>query len=183
MPSCDKIIKKRDHQLTSLITINQIYQEDCVQFMKKMRDEDISVDVIVTSPPYNINKEYGTYKDNKDKNEYLDWLFEIAKSSLSILDDNGSFFLNIGGRPSYPMLPFEAVEKFREAEYHLQNTIHWIKSISFEKEDVGKNNGIRDYSIGHFKPIVSDRYLTDIQEYIFHFTKKGNVKLDKRAIG
>jgi site-specific DNA-methyltransferase (adenine-specific) len=151
--------------------------------MDKLTSQGILVDVIVTSPPYNINKEYGSYKDNKDKNEYLDWLFEIAKCSLSILDDNGSFFLNIGGRPSYPMLPFEAVEKFRKAEYQLQNTIHWIKSISFEKEDVGKNNGIRDYSIGHFKPIVSDRYLTDIQEYIFHFTKKGNTKLDKRAIG
>jgi site-specific DNA-methyltransferase (adenine-specific) len=81
------------------------------------------------------------------------------------------------------MLPFEVIEKFKKAEYQLQNTIHWIKSISFEKTDVGKNNGIRDYSIGHFKPIVSDRYLTDIHEYIFHFTKEGNVKLNKRAIG
>ena len=34
---------------------------------------------------------------------------------------------------------------------------HWIKSISFEKADVGKTNTISDYSIGHFKPIVSDR--------------------------
>ena len=72
--------------------------------MDKLASQGMLVDVIVTSPPYNINKKYGSYKDNKDKNEYLNWLFEIAKSSLSILDDNGSFFLNIGGRPSYPML-------------------------------------------------------------------------------
>ena len=141
------------------------------------------VDVIVTSPPYNINKEYGSYRDNKERKDYLDWLYEIAQLSYLILKDNGSFFLNIGGTPSYPMLPFEVIEKFKKAEYQLQNTIHWIKSISFEKTDVGKNNGIRDYSIGHFKPIVSDRYLTDIHEYIFHFTKEGNVKLNKRAIG
>ena len=141
------------------------------------------VDVIVTSPPYNINKEYGSYRDNKERKDYLDWLYEIAQLSYLILKDNGSFFLNIGGTPSYPMLPFEVIEKFKKAGYQLQNTIHWIKSISFEKTDVGKNNGIRDYSIGHFKPIVSDRYLTDIHEYIFHFTKEGNVKLNKRAIG
>ena len=141
------------------------------------------VDVIVTSPPYNINKEYGSYRDNKERKDYLDWLYEIAQLSYLILKDNGSFFLNVGGTPSYPMLPFEVIEKFKKAGYQLQNTIHWIKSISFEKTDVGKNNGIRDYSIGHFKPIVSDRYLTDIHEYIFHFTKEGNVKLNKRAIG
>lgn len=141
------------------------------------------VDIIVTSPPYNINKGYGSYRDNKERKDYLDWLYEVAQLSYLILKDNGSFFLNIGGTPSYPMLPFEVIEKFKKAGYQLQNTIHWIKSISFEKTDVGKSNGIRDYSIGHFKPIVSDRYLTDIHEYIFHFTKEGNVKLNKRAIG
>lgn len=151
--------------------------------MKRSSSHGMRVDVIVTSPPYNINKEYGSYRDNKERKDYLDWLYEIAQLSYLILKDNGSFFLNIGGTPSYPMLPFEVIEKFKKAEYQLQNTIHWIKSISFEKTDVGKNNGIRDYSIGHFKPIVSDRYLTDIHEYIFHFTKEGNVKLNKRAIG
>jgi len=30
---------------------------------------------------------------------------------------------------------------------------------------------------------VSQRYLTDAHEYIFHFTKKGDVKLDKLSIG
>jgi site-specific DNA-methyltransferase (adenine-specific) len=82
------------------------------------------------------------------------------------------------------MLSFDVFYKFKEAGYKLQNTIHWIKSISFEKEDVGKNNGIRDDCfIGHFKPISGERFLADLQEYIFHFTKKGNVKLDKLAIG
>jgi site-specific DNA-methyltransferase (adenine-specific) len=162
---------------------NNIYHEDCKDFMKRFSSHGTRVDVIVTSPPYNINKEYGSYRDNKERRDYLDWLYEVAQLSYLILKDNGSFFLNIGGTPSYPMLPFEVIEKFKKAGYQLQNTIHWIKSISFEKTDVGKNNGIRDYSIGHFKPIVSDRYLTDIHEYIFHFTKEGNVKLNKRAIG
>ena len=152
--------------------------------MKRLSSQHTGVDVIVTSPPYNINKEYGTYKDKKQRKDYLSWLFEIAKLSYSVLKDNGSFFLNIGGTPSDQMLPFEVAFKFKEAGYELQNTIHWVKSISVEKEDVGKHNGIRDgYSIGHFKPIVSERFLTDIQEYIFQFTRAGNVKVDKRAIG
>ena len=64
-----------------------------------------------------------------------------------------------------------------------------VKSISIDPEDIGRNNGLRDInnndniSIGHFKPFNSDRYLSDLQEYIFHFTKNGNVKVDKFAGG
>lgn len=152
--------------------------------MKSLNAENIRIDVIVTSPPYNINKEYSSYKDNKEREEYLNWLYQIAKLSYLILKDNGSFFLNIGGTHSDPMLPFDVVKKFKDAGYKLQNTIHWIKSISIEKEDVGKRNGKRhDYSVGHFKPIISERYLTDLQEYIFHLTKEGNVRVNKREIG
>jgi site-specific DNA-methyltransferase (adenine-specific) len=151
--------------------------------MKKLGSHNINIDVIVTSPPYNINKRYSLYNDNKERAKYLSWLHDVAKLSYSILKSNGSFFLNIGGTPSDPTIPFEAFREFKDAKYRLQNTIHWIKSISFEKADIGKTNTIRDYSIGHFKPIVSERYLTDLHEYIFHFTKEGNTKINKRAIG
>ena len=83
-----------------MIELNQIYQEECIKFMDRLKQEKISVDVIVTSPPYNINKEYGAYKDNKERDEYLDWLEDVARSCYVILKDDGSFFLNIGGRPS-----------------------------------------------------------------------------------
>jgi site-specific DNA-methyltransferase (adenine-specific) len=166
--------------------INKIYNEDCLTFMKKLNMLGISVDVIVTSPPYNINKNYESYSDNKKREEYLNWIDDIATRSYCILKDNGSFFLNISGMPTDPTMPFEIANNFLKAGYKLQNTIHWIKSISFEKDDIGKNNGISakdDYSIGHFKPIVSERFLTALQEYIFHFTKSGMVKLDKLGVG
>ena len=178
------------------IELNKIYHEDCLDFMGKLEKEQsqLLVDVVVTSPPYNINKEYNYYRDDKEGDEYLDWIYQVAKKSLSILKENGSFFLNIAGTLSDQFLPFDVAKKFKEAGYQLQNTIHWIKSISFEKEDVGKSNGtIRNnhnygnnsdgFAIGHFKPIVSPRFLTDCDEYIFHFTKNADVKLDKLAIG
>ena len=181
----DKVIKKDMYRLNRLITSNHIEKEDCISFMQKMKDERVLVDVIVTSPPYNINKEYGTYKDNREKNDYLDWLQNVGEASLSILKESGSFFLNIGNRD--PQLPFLIAERFKEAGYILQNTVHWIKSVSIDPEDIGKNNGLRNnndnISIGHFSPIVSDRYLNNLQEYIFHFTKTGNVKIDKLRAG
>ena len=59
----------------------------------------------------------------------------------------------------------------------LQNTIHWIKSISIEE----KNGKI--VSRGHFKPISSRRFLNDCHEYVFHFTKSGRVEIDRLALG
>src|SRR5215467_9830439 len=98
--------------------------------MQRMREENLFVDVIVTSPPYNINKGYGTYKDNKEEHDYLDLLQNVAEVSFSILKEDGSFFLNIGNRD--PELPFSIVQRFKAAGYILQNTILWIKSVSID---------------------------------------------------
>ena len=154
--------------------------------MKKIIRNGLSVDVIVTSPPYNINKNYRSYVDKKERNEYLSWLSEIARTSYNILKNEASFFLNVSGAPSDSLLPLEVAKAFFDSGYKLQNTIHWIKSISIEKEDLAKTGSFspsKNVSLGHFKPIISERFLNDFHEYIFHFTKDGDVKLDKLAIG
>jgi site-specific DNA-methyltransferase (adenine-specific) len=154
--------------------------------MKKIIRNGVFVDVIVTSPPYNINKNYRSYVDKKERNEYLSWLSEIARTSYNILKNEASFFLNVSGAPSDSLLPLEVAKAFFDSGYKLQNTIHWIKSISIEKEDLAKTGSFspsKNVSLGHFKPIISERFLNDFHEYIFHFTKDGDVKLDKLAIG
>jgi site-specific DNA-methyltransferase (adenine-specific) len=168
------------------IKVNQIYEEDCLSFMDRLRNEKLLIDVIVTSPPYNLSKEYGTYKDNLERDVYLNWIKNVGNGSISILKNDGSFFLNIAGRPADPTIPFCVAAQFLDIGFKLQNIIHWIKSVSFDPEDIGKNNDFRNkgnVSIGHFKPITSSRYVSDLQEYIFHFSKTGNVKLDKLRAG
>ena len=77
-------------------------------------------------------------------------------------------------------------------DFILQNTIMWNKSISIEKLDIGSSNNnnscIDDQkqkiiSLGHYKPVSSQRYLNNLYEFVFHFTHSGNVKLDKKADG
>lgn len=93
-----------------MIHVNKIYNIDCMEFMNLLKKEDtIKIDAIVTSPPYNINKPYSKYNDKREKNEYLLWLQKVANNSLQILKEDGSFFLNVGGRPADYMLPFEIV--------------------------------------------------------------------------
>lgn len=161
---------------------NEIYQVDCIEGMEGM--EAGSVDLIVTSPPYNIGKAYTTYDDSITRVEYLEWMGEVAEAAHLVLSEQGSFFLNIGGTPTDPWIPIDVATEFRKKGYHLQNMIHWIKSIAIPRPDIGSyNNIIGDIAVGHYKPINSKRFHHDCHEFIFHFTKNGDVPLDKLAIG
>jgi site-specific DNA-methyltransferase (adenine-specific) len=93
-----------------------------------------------------------------------------------LLTAKGSFFLNVGAAPSNPLLPHQMVMQLCRS-FVLQNTIHWIKSISIE------DTKDRCRSHGHFKPIRSKRFLNDCHEYVFHFSAQGDVELDRLAVG
>lgn len=159
-----------------------LFNEDCISGMRS-RIADGSVDVVVTSPPYNLGINYSHYDDTLSREDYLRWLGEWADETKRVLSEAGSLFLNIGGKPSDPLVPFQVLAVMTE-RFVLQNVIHWIKSIAIEKADVGDYPGIAgDVSVGHYKPINSDRYLNDCHEYVFHLTKHGEVPLDRLAIG
>ena len=134
------------------------------------------VDLVVTSPPYNLGIRYGKFSDRQDRQSYLQWSREWASQAQRILKPSGSFFLNIGSAPSNPMLPHEIVIALRDL-FVLQNTIHWIKAITIQDREGDAQ------SHGHFKPISSKRFLNDCHEYIFHFTKTGRVEIDRLALG
>lgn len=164
--------------------LNRIYEKDCLAFLDELSEKVL--DVVVTSPPYNIHKKYSKYKDNKENSVYVEWMGLVAEKSKRALKDNGSFFLNIVGSPSEPWVPFDVAKEFSK-HFTLQNTIHWVKAIALPKESTetkSNSNGLNgDISLGHFKPINTPRYLNQCHEYIFHFTKNGTVELDKLAIG
>jgi site-specific DNA-methyltransferase (adenine-specific) len=143
-----------------------------------------SVSVIVTSPPYNIGKEYRTYDDKRDAHAYLTWIHEVATECKRVLARDGSFFFNLGSKPSNPWWPIEVASQVRNAGFVLQNTIIWVKSIAISMEGLGDYPGIQgDVALGHFKPVNSRRFVNGLSEYVFHFTKRGDVELDKLGIG
>jgi site-specific DNA-methyltransferase (adenine-specific) len=161
---------------------NRIYVMDCLQGMREFLD-DKEVDVIVTSPPYNLGIRYNKYDDTIPREQYLDWMEEVAKECKRVLKDDGSFFLNMGHKPKDFWVPWEVAFRFRK-HFVLQNVIIWVKSIAIQKEDVGDYpNILGDIAVGHYKPIPGKRHLHDCFEYIFHFTKNGDVELDRLAIG
>ena len=159
-----------------------LYNMDCIEGMKRCLTPG-SVDVVVTSPPYNLGTSYNSYDDTMGRVDYVEWMGQWGQAVSEILADEGSLFLNIGGKPTDPWGPFEELFRLR-GHFVLQNTIHWIKSIAIRKEDVGRYPGISgNVSVGHYKPINSTRYINDCHEYIFHLTKNGRVALDRLAVG
>ncbi len=154
----------------------ELYHCDCVEGMRSLDDE--TVDIVVTSPPYNLGVKYSSYKDDQKREAYLAWCLQWAEEIKRVLKATGSFFLNIGASPSNPLLPFEITDAFTQDQlFVLQNSIHWIKAISMEMEDGAV------ISKGHFKPINSERFLNDCHEHVFHFTKDGDIRLNRLAIG
>jgi site-specific DNA-methyltransferase (adenine-specific) len=147
----------------------ELYLMDCLEGMAAL--DEGSVTVVVTSPPYNIGVDYRTYEDSKSQDEYLKWIRNLGSAIHRVLETEGSFFLNVGSRPSDPWLAWDVAAQLR-GTFVLQNAIQWVKSIAIGEE-----------SAGHYKPITSPRFLHDCHEYIFHFTKSGTVPLDRLAIG
>lgn len=142
---------------------------DCLDLLPTL--PEASVDVIVTSPPYNLGIGYSLYGDRRTEAEYLDWMVEVAAALRRVLTADGSFFLNVSGSSSQPWLPFELIVRLRPL-FALQNHIAWVKSIA-----------TGDDSVGHFKPVPGERFLHRNHEHLFHLTHCGDVRLDRLAIG
>ena len=54
-----------------------------------------SVHLIVTSPPYNLGKDYGTARDDATYHQYLDWVITWSRQLWRVLEPGGRLCLNI----------------------------------------------------------------------------------------
>jgi site-specific DNA-methyltransferase (adenine-specific) len=150
------------------------YLGDCVRVMTQMAALGHQpVSVMVTSPPYNLGVDYRTYDDQLPREEYLQWTNRWIAAAASLLATDGSLFLNVGHKPTDPWVAMDVAQTGRR-HLHLQNLIHWVKSIAIDD---------RGLALGHYKPINSDRFVNDCHEFVFHFTPSGRTRLDRRAIG
>lgn len=156
----------------------QLIHGDCLQVLPALAAG--SMDLVVSSPPYNLGISYKTFKDTAPREEYLSWCQAWAGEVKRVMTDDASFFLNVGAAPANPLMPHQLILALTDGDdplFVLQNTFHWIKSVTISTP-VGEQ-----ISVGHFKPINSKRYVNDCHEYIFHLTKTGNVELDRRSAG
>lgn len=72
-------------------TLGKIILGDCIEGMRNLPDE--SAHLIVADPPYNLNKDFGEWKELQKKEQWLSWSKEWLFQAKRILTPGGSIFV------------------------------------------------------------------------------------------
>lgn len=142
----------------------QIYNEDCIEWMKQQPDNIF--DICISSPPYNRGIKYNTYCDKKE--DYLDWQRQVWTEVCRLLKPTGHLFVNIAGNSANPFLAYELAQ---QVPWRVQNNITWAKAVEFKGHIYGRST----------VNINSKYVLPHGHETIWHFTHKGSTPIDLRA--
>jgi DNA modification methylase len=123
--------------------------------MSELKDGEVQT--IFTSPPYWNKRKYSEEEglgNEKTSEEFVINLTEHLRDCKRVLNERGSFFLNLGDTFYYGNLqnvPHRVILKLQEQGWILRNTIIWSKTNP--------------------KPSSSKSNLTPSYEFIFHLTK------------
>jgi len=94
---------------------------DCLTEMKKIPDK--SIDLIITSPPYNCGIDYGVYKDNLKWDKYLEWCKNWLLEIQRLLKPDGRFAINV--------LMEMGIEDNKQRVSPYAELYHLIKDVGF----------------------------------------------------
>ncbi len=121
---------------------------------------DNSVHLMVTSPPYNVRKEYD---DDLTLDEYLDLLRRVFKETYRVLATGGRACVNVANLGRKPYIPLHAfvVEVMLELGFLMRGEIIWNKAGS-----AGAST-----AWGSWRS-ASNPVLRDVHEYILIFSKE-----------
>ena len=105
-----------------MIELNKVYNEDCLETMKRMPDK--SIDLVLTDPPYGMNYERHI-KDKKhrkiENDNNLDWLPILMSEFKRICKGNAHLYI---------FCSWHNIDIFKqefEKNFHLKNILIWDK--------------------------------------------------------
>lgn len=76
-----------------MIETGKIINGDCIEVMKTFPEG--SIDLLVTSPPYNVNIAYDVHKDDLPMEEYYEWSKDWLREAFRVLKDDGRIAVNV----------------------------------------------------------------------------------------
>lgn len=83
----------------SFLEVNKIHNIDCLEGLKQL--EDNSVDLIVTDPPYNLNKDFAN--DNLEEQEFIDFLVPIFNEMVRVIKPKHSVIIFFDSGKKLPL--------------------------------------------------------------------------------
>lgn len=121
-----------------MLKINKIHNLDCLEGLKKI--EDNFIDLIITSPPFNLGnthhtgfKKHKSYEDNMPEKDYQNWQIKVLDECFRVLKDEGSLIYQHKNRISkgIQISPYEWIFK---TNFIIKQEIIWInRSQNFDK--------------------------------------------------
>jgi len=122
---CEIIKSKESHGPISLAHKPfAIWNGDVADFLERLPKQPV-FDLVVTSPPYNIGKEY---EKRTELSVYLAWQERIIKSIVPLLEDGGSICWQVGNFVENGIivpLDLELAPIFKSLKLQLRNRIIW----------------------------------------------------------
>lgn len=124
---------------------------DAIEEMKKLPDRTIRL--IVTDPPYNLNKNYGNNQDKLEFDAYIDFSRQWLTEAKRVLTDDGTIYVFMGMR--YISYIFNILEQ--ELNMTFNSWITW-----FYTQGIGKTKG--------FSPRHDDilMFTKSSKNFVFH---------------
>ena len=102
-----------------------IYNND---FLTMRSVKDSSVDLIVTSPPYNLDIDYKSFNDGLSYEKYLELCYKWFKKCLRVAKDDGRFCLNIPldkSKGGYRSVGADLTTLAQKAGWNYKTSIIW----------------------------------------------------------
>ena len=143
--------------------LNKIICGDCLTVMKQLPDK--CVDLIVTSPPYNLKNStgngmkdgrggkwsnaalingYATYDDNMPYDEYCEWQKKCLQEMMRLLKDDGAIFYN---------------HKWRVQNGLIQDRREIVADFPVRQIIIWRRKGGINFNAGYFLPTYEVIYL------------------------
>jgi len=105
-----------------MLETNKIINGDCIKVMASLPES--CVDLIVTSPPYNVGIDYDTHNDRLSMEDYWQFTKDWLSESFRILKDDGRIAVNI---------PYEVNVQDRGGRILFMSEFHQImKNLGFK---------------------------------------------------
>ena len=116
---------------------------DCTDVLQQLIDEGVKVDLVITSPPYNLAMTeksggdlkvvYNKYKDDMPYDEYINWQIKILNMCYELLTDRGMIYYNHKDRRwNSGKYFFDPKAVFYNTEINMAQTIIWNRKGSVQ---------------------------------------------------
>ena len=161
------------------LPIDQILCGDNLELIQKL--PDCSIHLIITSPPYFQQRDYGGGMGNeKDADEYIETLLHLFRECVRVVRDDGSIVFNIGDKyedSNLLLVPYRfAIAATKTDLVKLVNEITWVKRNptprQFRRRLVSSTE-----PFFHF--VKSDDYFYDIDAFL---AQERSAKQSKRKV-